>query len=105
MSLRLPCFCVIAILLSCSGAAHGRRGHQAGLTHHFPAGQPQNHRWSDYRDPSSGTAVRYPSDVFSLEAGRPEMGSGKVFETPDGLAQLSIYALTNDDRESPASFL
>jgi glucose/arabinose dehydrogenase len=105
MSLRFLVFCVLAIFLSCSVAAHGRRGHHDGSTHRGSGGNYQSHVWSDYHDISSGTAIRYPSDVFSVEAGRPEMGSGKMFQTPDGLAQLAIYALVNDSNESPAAFL
>jgi glucose/arabinose dehydrogenase len=93
-----------AILTSWSVAAEARLMHRAR-----PAalliGHGQTHKWSVYREPASGAVIDYPSDLLSVDAGPPETGPGKTFRTPDGHAQLSLYALTNDRNETPAAFL
>src|SRR5262249_58579319 len=38
-------------------------------------------KWSTYVDPDTGTAVEYPTDIFSIEEGAPEMGTGKRFRS------------------------
>jgi hypothetical protein len=61
--------------------------------------------WETFVEASLGTRVEYPADVFSVSEGPSERGIGEQFRTADGRAQLLIYSLPNDRRETPASFL
>src|SRR4051794_18627080 len=97
-------FLGIAILVSCTAAVQARHDHPRTM-HDGSSVHGELHRWLAYRDPISGTAIEFPSDVFSVEAGDPEQGLGKMFRTSDGRAQLSIYALPNDANESPTAYL
>src|ERR1700736_5324061 len=104
MSVGKLAFAGVAIL-TWAAAAQAKHGHHAsssqeGVKEHGPA-----HTWSEYRDPVSGTAIEYPSDLFSVEAGPPHKGSGHMFRTSDGRSQLTVYALSNDAQETPAAFL
>jgi hypothetical protein len=62
-------------------------------------------RWRTYADPKLGTSVQYPADIFSVEDDAEQRQPGRLFETPDGRAKLSVYTMPNDHRDSPASFL
>ncbi len=61
--------------------------------------------WSTYVSPEAGTAVEYPTNVFSIRDEASERESEARFRTQDGRAKLSIYFLPNDDRESPRSYI
>jgi hypothetical protein len=61
--------------------------------------------WRTYADPKLGTSVQYPAGIFSVEGGAEQRQPGRLFETPDGRAKLSVYTMPNDHRDSPASFL
>src|SRR5215207_969999 len=60
--------------------------------------------WTTYTIPDTGTAVDFPSSVFSEEAGRPD-GYGRRFQTSDGRASITIQATPNVANDSPAAFL
>src|SRR5262245_9218896 len=61
--------------------------------------------WKTFVEPSFGTRVEYPSEVFSVADGPTKRGIGQQFRTDDSRAQLEIYSLRNEGRDSPASFL
>lgn len=69
------------------------------------AQQSDGEDWRTYADPKLGTSVQYPAGVFSVETGAEQRQPGRLFETPDGRAKLSVYTMPNDHRDSPASFL
>ncbi len=60
--------------------------------------------WSTYVSPEAGTAVEYPTNVFSVREEASERESAR-FRTQDGRAKLSVYSLPDDDRESPRSYV
>ncbi|MET0868199.1 MAG: hypothetical protein ABWY35_08860 [Pseudorhodoplanes sp.] len=61
--------------------------------------------WRPYADAETGTHVDFPSGLFPVEVGLPEHGTGRVFQTNDGRAQFSVYALERDANETPRSYL
>jgi hypothetical protein len=61
--------------------------------------------WSSYVSPETGTAVEYPANVFSFRDDSPEREPERLFRTPDGRANMSVYSLSNDERESPRSYI
>lgn len=61
-------------------------------------------RWATYTIPETGTSVDVPKSIFTVEAGKPD-GRGQRFRTPDGRADLTIQAVPNVAKESPAAFL
>jgi len=61
-------------------------------------------RWTRYTIPQTGTAVDFPSSIFTEEAGRPD-GYGQRFRTADGRADITIQAARNVANDSPAAFL
>jgi hypothetical protein len=61
--------------------------------------------WRTFVDSAHGTAVEYPAALFSVDAGAPERGFGRAFETQDGRAKLVIYMLPNEERRSPEEYL
>ena len=61
--------------------------------------------WKTYVDADFGTAVDYPAELFSVEAGPPPRGSGREFKTRDGRARFALYTLANDAPQSPRSYL
>src|SRR6266496_4566740 len=52
-----------------------------------------------------GTSVDLPSNIFSIDSGPVQKGSGRQFQSRDGRAKLLVYTLSNRDRDSPASHL
>jgi len=60
--------------------------------------------WQRFALPESAASVDVPVDLFTVDAGPPEKGKGRMFKTSDGSADLSIYELPNNGR-SPAEFL
>jgi hypothetical protein len=76
----------------------------------LPPAQAQNEGrqdtgWNTFVEPRMGTRVEYPADVFSISEGPSERGIGEHFRTADGRAQLSIYSLRNDARDTPVRYL
>ncbi len=61
--------------------------------------------WHRYVDPRLGTSVDLPSNIFSIDSGPVQKGSGRQFQSRDGRAKLRVYTLSNRDRDSPASYL
>lgn len=61
--------------------------------------------WRPYVDPESGTRVDFPTGLFPVEAGLPERGTGKVFQTEDGRSQFAVYSVERDANETPRGYL
>ena len=61
--------------------------------------------WDVYVDRELGTRVDYPADLFSVSEGPSERGMGERLATADGRAQLTIYSMRNEARDTPASYL
>ena len=61
--------------------------------------------WKTFVEPSFGTEVEYPAEVFVISEGPPERGIGEHLRTVDGRAQLLIYSLPNEARATPARYL
>jgi hypothetical protein len=60
-------------------------------------------RWAVFSEP--GTAVDYPANVFSVEAGPSPRGTGHRLQTDDGRAEFMLYVSPNEDRDSPRSYV
>ncbi len=60
--------------------------------------------WTVFSD-VSGMTVDYPENVFSIDAGVPPRGNGRVLRSADDRALLMVYVEDNEARHSPASFL
>ncbi len=60
--------------------------------------------WRVFADEQYGTRVQYPS-WFSVAEGRPELGPGNRFVTPDRRAEIEIYSLPNAAGYTPRSYL
>ena len=67
-------------------------------------GQTSDLAWRTFVVPQYGTSVDYPAGIF-IQAGDAKKGVGQRFESQDGRAVLSIYARSNEDGETPASYL
>lgn len=61
--------------------------------------------WRPYVDERTGTRVDFPAGLFTVDAGEPERGTGRVFESADGRATFSAYALDNEEGHTPESYL
>jgi len=66
---------------------------------------PSDQDWKEFLVPYFGTRVEYPSGIFSVSQGKPEVGTGERLSTADNRASLTIYARTNDAGQTPASYL
>jgi hypothetical protein len=60
--------------------------------------------WKTYVDEYDGTRVDYPH-IFSIREGKPALGSGERWITPDNRAEIEIYSFTNADHYTPKSYL
>jgi hypothetical protein len=60
--------------------------------------------WRPYVGPTYGTSVDLPVAIF-VPTGSPDKGVGQRFQSRDGRASLSIYALDNEAGEGPAGYL
>ena len=63
-----------------------------------------NIEWRTFVVQDFGTTVQYPANIF-FPAGRPGKGIGQRFKRADGRADLSVYSLPNEARETPATYL
>ena len=63
-----------------------------------------NFEWRTFVVQDFGTTVQYPANIF-FPAGRPGKGIGQRFKRADGRADLSVYSLPNEARETPATYL
>ena len=67
--------------------------------------QAQAADWRVHNDAQSGLAMQYPADIFTVDAGRTEIGSGRQLRSPDGRAELAIYSMPNARSDTPRSYL
>ncbi len=61
--------------------------------------------WRTYADRDSGVRVDFPARLFPVDAGEPDRGVGRIFETEDGRARFSAYSLENEANDTPQSYL
>ncbi len=61
--------------------------------------------WRPYVDERTGTRVDFPQALFPVDGGATERGTGRVFESEDGRARFSAYALENEEGDTPRSYL
>jgi hypothetical protein len=52
-----------------------------------------------------GTEVDYPAGIFTMEAGSPPRGIGRVLQSSDGEARFMVYVEENEAHQSPAAFV
>jgi hypothetical protein len=86
----LPCL-LIALLLLVDGQAALRA-------------RPSSLAWQTFEVPGFGTRVEYPARIFA-PAGETKRGTGQRFESPDGRATLTIYAIENEAGDTPGAYL
>jgi hypothetical protein len=86
--------CDLVIVLSFLPRANAQRG---GTGHGLG--------WQTFQVKEFGTTVDYPAIIFSEPAGEAEKGTGQRFNSADGRSTLTIYALENAERDTPASYL
>ena len=60
--------------------------------------------WQTFVVQDFGTSIQYPATIFA-PVGKAEKGLGQRFERADGRAALSIYASSNEARDTPASYV
>lgn len=80
-------------------------GIAASLQHAHAQSDTAQPGWRSYFDERTGTRVDFPAALFSVDAGEPERGTGRVFESADGRAKFSAYALDNEQGDTPRSYL
>ena len=61
--------------------------------------------WRKYVVPETGANVAIPDEIFTQDAGPPDRGYGRRFQTGDGRANLTVNSMANVDKDTPASFL
>ena len=61
--------------------------------------------WQKYVVPETGAKVDFPNEIFTQDAGLPDRGYGRRFQTSDGRANLTVNSMPNVDNDSPAAFL
>src|SRR5690242_7004639 len=66
---------------------------------------PSDPGWRPFSDPSSGTRVDYPANIFSVEEGAFEMAPGQRFGTADGRAHFAVFTMKAEKSGSPAAFV
>jgi hypothetical protein len=59
--------------------------------------------WQKYVE--TGANVDFPNEIFTQDAGPPDWGYGRRFQTSVGRANLTVNSIANNDHDSPASFL
>jgi hypothetical protein len=69
-----------------------------------PSGALQAPGWTTYAD-GHGTIVDFPANLFPVTEGAPPIGNGRRFRTADGRADVSIYTLPNEERQTPRAYL
>ena len=60
--------------------------------------------WTVYTD-GHGTLVDFPANLFPVTEGAPPIGNGRRFRTADGRADVTIYTLPNEERQTPRAYL
>jgi hypothetical protein len=61
--------------------------------------------WQTFQVKDFGTTVDSPAGIFSQAAGKAKKGTDHRFNSADGRATLTIYALENADGDTLASYL
>jgi hypothetical protein len=69
-----------------------------------PSGALEAPGWTTYAD-GHGTIVDFPANLFPVTEGAPPIGNGRRFRTADGRADVSIYTLPNEERQTPRAYL
>jgi len=69
-----------------------------------PAGALETPGWTTYAN-GYGTLVDFPAKLFPVIEGAPPVGNGRRFRTADGRADVSIYTLPNEERQTPRTYL
>lgn len=64
----------------------------------------QDLNWRRYNLFPTATSVEIPTALFTVDAGPPEKGQGRMFRSADGLADLSVYSMRNRGK-GPSEFL
>jgi hypothetical protein len=85
----------LAALLACLNGPLGSSG---------AAAVERSSGWGQYRDKEAGVTFDLPAHIFPLDSakdGRP----GTVFTSADGHAQMRVFEMTNEARESPRRYL
>jgi hypothetical protein len=67
-------------------------------------GESDSLGWSVMTD-AFGTEVDYPAGIFTMEAGSPPRGIGRVLQSSDGEARFMVYVEENEAHQSPAVFV
>jgi hypothetical protein len=70
----------------------------------LPAGTEGGPGWTTYAD-GHGTIVDFPANLFPVSEGAPPIGNGRRFRTADGRADVSVYTLPNEERQTPRAYL
>ena len=61
--------------------------------------------WQKFGVPETGASFEVPTLVFTEDAGKPDTGYGRRFQSSDHRANLTVQSLPNERRDSPAIFL
>jgi len=60
-------------------------------------------QWAVFAE--TGTAVDYPSNIFSVAAGPSPHGTGRRLQTEDGRAEFMLYVSANEEHDSPRAYV
>jgi hypothetical protein len=90
MTNRMPALLIIAALALLASSPHA-------------SAQGADPGWARFVG-ERGTTLQYPRNVFAVAAGE-DVPPGPVFATRDGRARLHIFAIPNEQNESPGAFL
>ena len=52
-----------------------------------------------------GLVVEYPAEIFRVDAGPTEKGSGRRLKSEDGFYEFASYSLANPSHQSPRAYL
>jgi hypothetical protein len=69
-----------------------------------PAGPAGDPGWTVFAD-GHGTLVDFPATLFPVAEGAPPIGNGRRFRSADRRADVSIYTLPNEERQTPRAYL
>ena len=95
---RLALACAVALVASALLPVTGTDA--AAQAAQQPLAAPQ---WAVFSE--AGTAVDYPANIFSVEAGPSLRGTGRRLQTDDGRAEFMLYVSPNDEHDSPRSYV
>ena len=98
MNTRSSIFAAAAVALGASALLAADGGGAAARARELAAPH-----WSVFAE--TGTAVDYPSNIFSVEAGPSPRGTGRRLQTADGRAELVLYVSRNEEHDSPRTYV